>query len=249
MSLPREGWSWWGEAGGTRLDVKRVSDDGIKRIEFKVTTPNEIASVTLATFRVDQLKDWLRDEGDEAKTWHDLYLKEQQLRKHAEDGWGEAEKLVQSLYGERNVLQGQVDDASRQEWSAAFTRGVESVTCIRCVEHRAVPLINTNEAAGGECGACIKAELAGQIEVEREGRLRSATRSPDADALGREVRETWLQWAKTQPDVAQHPSWLVPWDELPERDKRVDRFIAIAVVNAYLAPDEAGQAAKAWGAS
>lgn len=57
--------------------------------------------------------------------------------------------------------------------------------------------------------------------------------APNAEALGREVRETWIQWAKEQPDVAEHPNWLTPWDELQERDKDVDRRIAIAVLNAY----------------
>lgn len=43
------------------------------------------------------------------------------------------------------------------------------------------------------------------------------------DALGRRVREVWVEWAKRQPDPK--PSWLVPWDELAERDKEVDRQI------------------------
>lgn len=46
---------------------------------------------------------------------------------------------------------------NHEELSHAFLKGVSSVTCIRCKEHIAVPLINTNEANGGECGACIKA--------------------------------------------------------------------------------------------
>lgn len=54
----------------------------------------------------------------------------------------------------------------------------------------------------------------------------------DGDALGRLVRETWVAWARKQPDVADHPSWLVGWDDLPERDREVDRRIGQAVISA-----------------
>ena len=55
---------------------------------------------------------------------------------------------------------------------------------------------------------------------------------PDFESLGRIVRETWITWAQEQPDVADHPHWLVPWEELSERDKDVDRRIAAAVYKA-----------------
>lgn len=106
MSIPKEAWGWWGDEGGHRLDVKRLKDG---RVEVTVTSASAPpVSVTLANFRVPQLKEWLREEGE--------------------------------------------DDA-------AFIKGVESVTCIRCSEHYDVPLINTNESGGGECGACVR-ELA-----------------------------------------------------------------------------------------
>lgn len=54
----------------------------------------------------------------------------------------------------------------------------------------------------------------------------------DIDKLGKAVRDAWIAWAKEQPDVAEHPSWLVPWDELPEAQKDVDRRIASAVLAA-----------------
>lgn len=44
------------------------------------------------------------------------------------------------------------------------------------------------------------------------------------DALGRAVRSAWVKWARTQPDPK--PSWLVPWEDLPEADREADRVIA-----------------------
>lgn len=43
------------------------------------------------------------------------------------------------------------------------------------------------------------------------------------EALGRRVREVWIAWAKTQPEPK--PSWLVPWEEMEEKDREVDRQI------------------------
>jgi hypothetical protein len=50
------------------------------------------------------------------------------------------------------------------------------------------------------------------------------------DQLGRIVRETWVAWAREQP--APKPSWLVPWDDLAEPDREVDRRIGEAVLSA-----------------
>jgi hypothetical protein len=43
------------------------------------------------------------------------------------------------------------------------------------------------------------------------------------ESLGRLVREVWIEWAKEQPNPK--PSWLLPWDELSEPDREVDRRI------------------------
>ena len=43
------------------------------------------------------------------------------------------------------------------------------------------------------------------------------------DDLGRIVREVWIKWAKEQPSPK--PSWLVPYDQLNEPDREVDRRI------------------------
>lgn len=59
----------------------------------------------------------------------------------------------------------------------------------------------------------------------------SCARDDVRDRLGSCVRGAWIAWALEQPDVADHPSWTVPWDELPERDREVDRRIGEAVLH------------------
>ena len=48
--------------------------------------------------------------------------------------------------------------------------------------------------------------------------------------LGRLVRETWIAWAREQPDPK--PSWLVPFDDLDEGQREVDMRIGEAVAAA-----------------
>ncbi len=52
------------------------------------------------------------------------------------------------------------------------------------------------------------------------------------DDLGRVVREAWIKWAKTT--LNPNPSWLVPYDEMPESDREADRQIGCAVRNYVL---------------
>ena len=47
------------------------------------------------------------------------------------------------------------------------------------------------------------------------------------EQLGRRVREVWVAWAKEQP--APKESWLVPWEELDEPSREVDRRIGAAI--------------------
>ena len=61
--------------------------------------------------------------------------------------------------------------------SEDFMRGVASVVLIRCVEHRAIPPYNRNEASGGECAAC---------EVEAARAVTTAT-MVDVNSLRAEV--------------------------------------------------------------
>ena len=53
---------------------------------------------------------------------------------------------------------------------------------------------------------------------------------PDnSEIYGRIVRAIWVDWALEQPDVADHPSWTLPWDKLADRDREVDMRIGSAV--------------------
>jgi len=53
----------------------------------------------------------------------------------------------------------------------------------------------------------------------------------DREHFGKIVREAWIKWAGTQPNLKL--SWLLPWDLLPEGDKEADRQIAEAVITEY----------------
>jgi hypothetical protein len=54
----------------------------------------------------------------------------------------------------------------------------------------------------------------------------------DREKLGRAVRAVWMAWAREQPNPK--PSWLVPWEELSEPDKEVDRRIGEAIARVAL---------------
>lgn len=47
------------------------------------------------------------------------------------------------------------------------------------------------------------------------------------ESLGRLVRETWVAWAREQPDPK--PSWLLPWEELDQGQREVDMRIGAAL--------------------
>lgn len=51
-----------------------------------------------------------------------------------------------------------------------------------------------------------------------------------AEHRGRLVRETWVTWAKEQPDPK--PSWLTGWDDLDDGQREVDMRIGAAVAAA-----------------
>ena len=59
----------------------------------------------------------------------------------------------------------------------------------------------------------------------------------EREQLGRLVREEWIDWAREQPNPK--PSWLVPWEELSETDREVDRRIGarLALAGIFMADD------------
>jgi hypothetical protein len=59
----------------------------------------------------------------------------------------------------------------------------------------------------------------------------------DREALGRKVREVWIDWATQQ--LNPKASWLVPWEGLSEPDREVDRRIGerVAAIGATHAHD------------
>ena len=48
------------------------------------------------------------------------------------------------------------------------------------------------------------------------------------EQLGGVVRLVWLEWAKEQPNPK--PSWLLPWKDLTDHEKEVDRRIGERLV-------------------
>lgn len=52
----------------------------------------------------------------------------------------------------------------------------------------------------------------------------------DRESLGRLVRKVWIGWASEQPNPK--PSWLVPWEDLSEPDREVDRRIGETLARA-----------------
>lgn len=57
--------------------------------------------------------------------------------------------------------------------------------------------------------------------------IEKALLDDERERLGQLVRDTWIKWAKEQPNPK--PSWLVPWEELSEPDREVDRRIGEAI--------------------
>jgi hypothetical protein len=53
------------------------------------------------------------------------------------------------------------------------------------------------------------------------------------EPLGRLVRDTWVTWAREQPNPK--PSWLAPWDELDDGQREVDMRIGAAVAETVVA--------------
>jgi hypothetical protein len=86
----------------------------------------------------------------------------------------------------------------------------------------------TARALQGEYGAGAVVYLQPAGEHDRLARLAgflAAAATDDDVQLGRIVRDVWMAWAREQPDVAQRPDWLDPWEQLPARIQDVDTRI------------------------
>jgi hypothetical protein len=59
--------------------------------------------------------------------------------------------------------------------------------------------------------------------------------SVDREWLGKLVRLAWVKWAKEQTDPK--PDWLVPWEELEERYREVDRRIGEFIASQCVTPE------------
>lgn len=76
--------------------------------------------------------------------------------------------------------------------------------------------------------ATIRAAEARAERAEAEvARLTTPPTDAEREALGRRVREVWIEWAREQPEPK--PSWLVPWNELGPADREVDMRIGEAL--------------------
>jgi hypothetical protein len=65
--------------------------------------------------------------------------------------------------------------------------------------------------------------------MNEEQKQRSEPDENLADYLGFLVRDEWIEWASEQLDADEHPHWTVEWEDLPERDKEVDRRIGMRI--------------------
>jgi len=61
------------------------------------------------------------------------------------------------------------------------------------------------------------------------------------DELGRVLRRRWEAWAREQPDIGGHPSWIRPWRALSEREREVDMVMAVEQFCAGWRARDAGQ--------
>jgi len=67
----------------------------------------------------------------------------------------------QRLYayrGHNDLLRKKISALLQKEKEEAYIHGIESVTSCRCRNHLKVPLLNTNEFGGAECGACVESQ-------------------------------------------------------------------------------------------
>jgi hypothetical protein len=110
--------------------------------------------------------------------------------------------------------------AQEADWHYAHKERPRSEPWTRVPDEQAARLIT---AAAPLIAAAERSRLAGHKSRE---------------ALGRFVREVWVQWASDQADAK--PSWLVVWDELEPGQREVDCRIGESVAAVIRAVEETG---------
>ena len=61
--------------------------------------------------------------------------------------------------------------------------------------------------------------------------MSSDVKTAHREALGRMVNDTWNKWLRNQhPDIT--PQDTLPWDELPDSEKELNKLIGEALYNA-----------------
>jgi hypothetical protein len=137
----------------------------------------------------------------------------------------------------------QVEDLRRVLQDSALKRKIEleEFTAIYQEREKLLKLLEAVEALGAtlndghEPGTSeYSAALNGVLDAARAYHVpvRGADK-PSRTKLGRIVRETWVRWAKKQPDPK--PSWLVPWEHLDSGQREVDMLIGAAVAQYIIA--------------
>lgn len=171
-------------------------------------------------------------------------LRAGQVRRLEPTACGSAD-YMRGSYGERLRVLSQVRGASLPVWLVECADGdpceMAQSLILRCWPH---VLVDPIEAPAAPPSRRAYPVAPGVLASEQEASRRDVPMV--RESLGKRVRREWEAWAWEQPDVAAHPSWVVPWEHLPERDREVDRRIGFAL---WSMGNQAAQAAQAADAS
>lgn len=133
---------------------------------------------------------------------------------------------------ERDEARIERDDAEARAERAEMAEAVVQAAC------DPMPLSaaqRQNHKGSGHCKLCRRYLEPPQYDHDDDCPVRALDSQPTEaalppaarDDLGHLVRRVWVEWAKEQPSPK--PSWLVPWEDLPEPDREVDRRIGEAI--------------------
>ena len=120
------------------------------------------------------------------------------------------------------------DEAMRQWTIKVYNEGVESVTRIRCMNHRAVPALPPYDMTSGdpECAVCVESELPQHIndaiiDMKRVARLAVNWRNRCESVLNDpESDEESIAWAKGLRQAATEIEQRTPTNALDATERR-----------------------------